>query len=679
MQEIKTIGVVGAGSMGSGIAQKLAMEGLDVVLVDIKDEFVEKGINIIRTMFDQGVERNIFTTDQVEQIMNRIQGTSDMNALADADLIIEAIFEDAQIKKELFKNLDSICAPHTILATNTSSFFVSDLAKATTRPDRFVGMHYFYHPAKNRLLEVIPHDGTSQETIDRALEVGRLHSKTNILVKDAPGFCVNRFFVPLLTEAVKVLEDGISNIPTIDKAAQQAFKIGMGPFALMNLTGIPIAEHASTTLGRELGSLYDTPEALKTQVKSGELYDLTGDVDESKFTEIQERLYGVCLGAAASLVSEGIATIEDTDRGAKIGLRWGRGPFEIMNRLGIGETNRIVQKMTERYSDFKMPVILTKQQELGVPFEFNYVDLDVQNHIAFITLNRPEALNALNEITVSQLDKKFTEAENNSDVTAIVIRGAGKAFVAGADIKYFVDNITNDRIDATEAFTRKGHELFLRIENSKKTTVAVLDGLSMGGGSELALACQAIVATSAGSMGFPETAIGIYPGLGGMLRTARQIGPELAKYYVFTGKSISAKDAHDLGIFTTLVDPRELDKAIKEICSGKVPDKYCKREIPARFNELAQVCSPENLTALLSASEPIGIPKELAEKTLKSLSRKAPVALKMANELIDSQQKVSIPEAIEMELAGLKHIFATEDALAGLTSVGKKPPEYQGK
>lgn len=164
-----------------------------------------------------------------------------------------------------------------------------------------------------------------------------------------------------------------------------------------------------------------------------------------------------------------------------------------------------------------------------------------------------------------------------------------------------------------------------------------------------------------------------------MLRTARQIGPELAKYYVFTGKTILANDAHDLGIFTMLVSPRELDKAIKEICSGKATDKYRTRKIPARFNDFVQICSSENVAALLSGNEPTGIPQELAAKTLKAVSRKAPLALKMANELIDSQQKVSIPEAIEMELNGLKNIFATEDALTGLVSVGEKPPKYQGK
>jgi enoyl-CoA hydratase/3-hydroxyacyl-CoA dehydrogenase len=679
MDSKMTVGVVGAGNMGSGIAQKLAQEGLDVILQDMKQDFVDRGLANIRKTLEQGVERKILTPQQVEETMARVKGTDAPQDLANADLIIEAIFEDEKVKKDLFANLDRICAPKTILATNTSSFYVSELAKATNRPDRFVGMHYFYHPAKNRLLEIIPHEGTSQETIDKALEVGRLHGKTTIVVKDDAGFCVNQFFSPFLTEAVHVLQEGIADIPTIEEAAKRAFKIGMGPFELMNVTGIPIAVHASTTMGKELGSLWDTPELLRQQMDSGEQWDLSGQPDESKFQIIQDRLYGACLGAAASLVSKGVATIEDTDRGAKVGLRWAKGPFELMNDIGIDKTHELIKEMTNRYFDFQMPEVIEKQKQLGKPFTFQYVDLDVQGNMARITFNRPEAMNALNEVTVDQLEKAFTQAENDPSVACIVFQGAGKAFVAGADIRFFIQNIESGRIDRNIEFTKKGHDLLLRIENSAKRTVAVLDGLSLGGGSEFALACQAIVATPAGSMGFPETAIGIYPGLGGMIRTARHIGPELAKYYVFTGKTISARDAFDLGLVTKLVDPQELDKAIQDVCAGDRPDKYRSRPIPEKFQEAAKACSGQNVQALLEGKKPEGVSDSTAESTLKAVSRKAPLAVKKAYELIDKQQGVSIPEAVELELAELEYMFSTQDALTGLKSVGKKPPQYQGK
>jgi enoyl-CoA hydratase/3-hydroxyacyl-CoA dehydrogenase len=398
MSQINKIGIIGAGNMGSGIAQKMAQEGLNVVMVDLREEFVARGLENIKQMLEEGVQRKIFTTEQAHDILSRIIGTTDFETIADADLVIEAVFEDKKVKLDLFQNLDQICSQNTILATNTSSFYVREFAEKTSRPDRFVGLHYFYHPAKNRLLEVIPHDGTSTATLEKSLLAAKLHGKTSIVVKDAPGFAVNRFFVPFLNEAARILEEGIADIPTIEAAAKQAFKIPMGPFELMNVTGIPIAVHSSTTLGNELGPFYATAEILKGQMEKNENWELTGDVDESKIPDVIDRFYGVCLGVAAALVDEGVASIEDTDRGAKIGLRWTMGPFEIMNTIGVDKTYEAVAAVVKKHPDFDMPRVLAKQNELGKPFEFNFVDLEIKNNIAYITINRPEAMNALNEM-----------------------------------------------------------------------------------------------------------------------------------------------------------------------------------------------------------------------------------------------------------------------------------------
>ncbi len=678
MSQINKIAVIGAGNMGSGIAQKIAQEGINVIMVDTSEDFVERGINTIRQLLKEAVERKILNSEQLHDVLSRIIGTCDFEMVADADLVIEAVFEDKQVKFDLFEKLDRICSDKTILATNTSSFYVHEFASKTSRPDRFIGLHYFYHPAKNRLLEIIPHEKTSAETVEKSLLAAKLHGKTAIVVKDAPGFAVNRFFVPFLNEAARMLEEDMANIATIEEAAKQAFKIGMGPFELMNVTGIPIAVHASTTLGNELGLFYATAEGLKAQKDKNENWDLSGDVDESKLEAVKDRFYGVCLGVAAALVDEGVATIEDTDRGAKIGLRWLMGPFEIMNRIGIEKTYKAVEAITQRYPDFKMPQVLQQQYQSGEPFAFNFVDLDVKGDVAYITINRPEAMNALNETVVAQLRQRFEEAEANTDAKVIVFQGAGKAFVAGADIKYFVDKIRADKITDIAEFTRKGHELLLDIENSDKLTIALLDGLSLGGGSELALACQAIIATPAGSMGFPETSIGIFPGLGGMLRMARFVGPELAKYYVFTGAPISAADAHDLGIITRLVAPAEVASAIKDLASGAKPDKYQQREIPEKFETLAQLGSSVNVERLLSGQPPEGVPDGIAAKTAKIMGYKAPLALKIANEVIDAQVGKPIAEAVEVELERLNDIFSTADALEGLSTVGRKRPEYKG-
>lgn len=678
MSAINKIGVIGAGNMGSGIAQKIIQEGIPVVMVDVKEDFVRRGMDTIRRLLAEAVERRIFTKPQVEEILGRITPTTDINQVADADLVIEAVFEDKAVKTKLFKMLDGICQPKTILATNTSSFFVREFAAVTQRPERFIGYHYFFHPAKNRLLEVIPHAGTSKATLETALLAAKLHGKTAIVVKDAPGFAVNRFFVPFLNEAARLLEENAADIPTIEAAAKQGFKIGMGPFELMNVTGIPIALHAANTLGNELGAFYAPAAILKAQVEKGGLWPLEGAVDESKIQTVIDRLYGVCFGVAASLVDEKVASIEDTDRGAKIGLRWILGPFELMNKIGVARTCDLVEAIADRYADFNMPALLQKQKSLGKPFDFQVVDLTVKEQIGYLTINRPEAMNALNEAVVAQLADRFDQALDDPEVKAVVFQGAGKAFVAGADIRYFVNKIKAGRIPDIEAFTRKGHELLLKIENAPKLTIALLDGLSLGGGSELALACQAIVATPAGSMGFPETGIGIYPGLGGMLRLARQVGPELAKYYVFTGDTLTADKAHTLGLVTRLVEPADTDRAIRTLVSEGAPDKYRPRPLAGEYKALARLCTGDNVTRLLAGRQPDDVDSELAAKAVKKIGYKAPLALKLADEIIDQQIDKPIAAAVEIELGRLSEIFSTADALEGLSSLGRKKPEYKG-
>ena len=295
MSKTYKMGIVGAGTMGSGIAQKMAQEGLQVILVDIKDEFVQRGFNMIRDTLQEGVERNIFTVEQVDEIISRIHGTTNMEKLADVDLVVEAVFEDEKVKGDVLSAWMIFVSPirfwHPIL-----QFYIRNMAKYTNRPDRFIGLHYFYHPAKNRLLEVIPHEGTSKETIEKALLIGKLHGKTTILVKDSPGFAVNRFFIPWYVEAIRILEEGVANIPTIDAASKKAFGIGMGVFELMNVSGVPIGLHAANTLSKEIGSFYAPPETLRKQVEDlKEDWDLSGEVDESKFEIITERLYAAIM------------------------------------------------------------------------------------------------------------------------------------------------------------------------------------------------------------------------------------------------------------------------------------------------------------------------------------------------------------------------------------------------
>ena len=678
---MKRIGVISAGNMGSGIVQKTAQEGLSVVMVDVKPEFVENGLNNIRKTLEEAVERKILRPEQVDDIMGRIQGTTDMAGTKDCDLVIEAVFEDMGVKRELFAKLDEVCGPKTILATNTSSFSVDELARATNRADRFVGLHFFYHPAKNRLLEIIPGPMTSPETTGACRQFAQLTGKTDIIVKDAPGFAVNRFFVPWLNEATRILEEGLADISTIDKAAMDSLNIGMGPFKLMNVTGIPIAHHSCESLAARLGPFYAPSAKLKAQFESAELWPLDGEVEEAKLNAVSDRLLAAVFYVATSLLEEGVTDMGDIDLGAKVGLRWRRGPFELMNRVGINNSHELVEDLLKGWPDLKMPDHLRSQQEKGEPWDIRLVKYSRDGNLGRITIARPDAMNALNKIVVKQIDEAFQEAESDPQAKAIILEGAGKAFVAGADIGFFVKCIKEDRLDDNYNFTAYGQSVLNSIDESEKPVVAKVDGLALGGGLELALSADVIAATPKAVMGFPETGIGIYPGLGGTQRTSRHVGKELAKYLIFTGRIIPAEDALSMGLVDYVFAPDELEDKIKTLISEEklVPNKGKKtEELTPEFRQIKELFADENIDAWLS-NKYLESNDPLVARTAKIIAGKAPIALRLANEIIDSGYEMPLSEGVKQELVHLNDVFATADALTGLTSVGKARPTFEGR
>ena len=355
----------------------------------------------------------------------------------------------------------------TILASNTSSLSVNELAKATGRPDRFVGLHFFYHPAKNRLIEIIPAETTSVESLNAVEQYCKTMGKVVIVCKDRPGFVVNRFFVPWLNEACHLLDEGVASIAQIDAVAEKAFNIGMGPFALMNLTGPTIALHATNYLSEQLNCpRYSGASSLVKAIEKSENWEIGEDTecDEKTAGIIKERLLGQVFAVAAQIVEEEICSIEDVDRGAKVGLRWAEGPFEIANKIGIEQTIKMATSYAE-LAGFQLPKWLREKNEI---FEFNYIDIEINDKIAKIKINRPEAMNALNESVVKQLGSALDNLNSREDIDTIVLEGAGKAFVAGADVKFFVDKINEDSTKDIYDFTAYGHDVLNKLEKSKK-------------------------------------------------------------------------------------------------------------------------------------------------------------------------------------------------------------------
>ncbi len=674
-KSFRTLAVVGAGNMGSGIAQKMASEGFPVVLVDLDDAKVARGVGIVESTLRQGVERKIFKPEQASQILSRIRGTADWSALADADLVVEAVFEELAIKKDVFRRLDQVCRPDAILGTNTSSFAVADVASAVARPERVVGLHYFYHPAKNRLVEVIPGGKTDPAAVASAWALQERLGKTPIHSADASGFIVNRFFVPWLNESVRLLEEGVADIPTIEAAAKQAFGIGMGPFELMNVTGVPIAMHAATTLGHAFGPFYVPAARLRQQVESGKPWPLDGTADASRFPAVADRLMSQVFLVATALVDEGVGTIEDTDIGARVGLRWPRGPFEMINRVGIRKAADMVTELGGKW-DIPVPGLLSLQWRAAKPFAFTLVRSTVDDGIATLTVNRPDAMNALNETVVGQLHDAFRAAAADPTVSGIVIAGAGKAFIAGADIRFFVRNLDSGDLDRIVNFTRAGHDLLNDIDRCPKPVIARLHGLALGGGLELALACDRLIATPRASFAFPETGIGIYPGLGGTQRTSRRIGRGLTRWLVFTGQMLGAEEAAAIGFVDRVVPHEDLDAAIREAIGEGIREPK-RPPLSERHRALEAFFASADPDALREGK--LTPPDEATAKAAKRVAGKAPIALRLAAKLIDEGTKLPLPDGLAMELSHLLEVFRTRDAYEGLSTLGKRPPVFEGR
>lgn len=628
MKEIQKVVVIGAGNMGSGIAQSAAQAGCDTTMVDQKQEFIDKALKRLRGPLEKRVEAGKMTQEKVDAILDKLSGSTDAaKAVEDADLVIEAVFEEFEVKKEVFETIAANVPEDAIVATNTSSLSVTDLGKAFGTPERFAGLHYFYPAMINKLVEVVRGDGTSDETFESLWAFADRCRKIPVETADAAGFCVNRFFVPFLNEACRLLEEDVADIPTIEAAAKEAFGIGMGPFELMNVTGIPIAYHSQSTLHKAFGAFYEPSAALKTQFEAEEEWDLDGDVDKATVEAVQERLMGVTFGIACHLVDEGVATREATDRGAMVGLRWAQGPFAMMNRIGTPAALGLVKTVHESWGDdFPLPESLAKVAASEGRWDLRVVRYEVDDQVATITIDRPEALNALNPNVLDQLAEAFSRAEASKDVRAIVLTGTGRSFVAGADIRTMAEQTAVESI----GYTRQGQDLVRRIELLPKPVIGAVNGWALGGGCELALACDLLIASEKAQFALPEVGLGIHPGFGGTQRLPRAIGPMRAKEWIFTGERFKAEAAHEIGLVN------------KVVADGEV---------------LAE-----------------------AQRIARKIAQQAPVAIGLAKDVVNRGLTADMETGLALERQSVTMTFATKDQKEGMRAfLERRKPDFQGE
>lgn len=275
---IQTIGVVGAGSMGTGIANLAAINGFNVILRDIEERFLDGALSRMDKFMSKSVERGKMTEDQKQEALSKIKTTTNLDDMKGADVVIEAVIEDMDLKKEVFSQLDEITRQDVILATNTSSMSITEIASATKRPDRVAGMHFFNPAQLMRLVEVVRGFETSDETVEelKALSA-RLKKEVVEVKKDSPGFIVNRIMIPQFIEAIRLLEEGVATAEDIDKAVKFGLNYPMGPFELQDFAGVDIGYYVMEYFQNEFNDVrFAPPLLIKQMMRAGRHGKKTG-------------------------------------------------------------------------------------------------------------------------------------------------------------------------------------------------------------------------------------------------------------------------------------------------------------------------------------------------------------------------------------------------------------------
>ena len=278
VEDVKKICVLGAGLMGNGIAQTCAQAGFEVAMRDIEDRFVENGLNMIKKNLSRGVKKEKITQEQMDIILSRINGTTDLKAAAsDADVVIEAIVENLDLKKKVYAELEEICKPDCVFGSNTSSISITDMASATKRTDKFIGMHFFNPVPVMRLVEIIKGYETSDETYQLIDGLSKKLGKQTVLVNEAPGFAVNRLLLPFFLEAIFTLQEGVTTVEDMDKAITLGLNHPMGPFTLLDFVGLDTTLFIADYFYKEFqDSKYRVPTLLRKMVRANNLGRKTG-------------------------------------------------------------------------------------------------------------------------------------------------------------------------------------------------------------------------------------------------------------------------------------------------------------------------------------------------------------------------------------------------------------------
>ena len=643
--------------MGHGIAEVAALAGHPTVLYDVEARFLDSGMEKIKWSLSKLAEKGAITSEKAKQAAAGIVCTTDLSKAASCDLVIEAAPENLDIKRDLFARLDSL-GKGSLLATNTSSIPISEIAAATSRPDMVVGIHFFNPPVMMPLVEVIRGAKTSDESVRRAAAFcEELGKRVVVCEKDVPGFIVNRVIGPLINEAAWVVARGEATITQVDSCCVHKVGLPMGLFELADFTGIDVIYAASQTMRSRDPAALPVATVLGEKTKAGKNGRKTGEgfynyssgggasYSRTEGDSLDPLLiFSVGINSAAWLLRNQVCSKEDLDSSVKLGLGFPEGILQMADAWGIDKVVETLRKKQAAHGDSYAPdPLLVQMDERGDRgsrsgrgfYDYSSKETKLEEIVlkkapplAWITLSRVHRHNTITPKMMDELETVANDLARDGAVRVVIISGeGGKAFSAGADLTTFE---FNSPLKAFEA-SRRMFEVFSLFEKMPKPVIAAINGYAFGGGCELALACDFRLASESSQIGLTETSLGIIPGAGGTQRLLRLVGLSKAKELIYFGERLPAQEALKAGL---------LDRV------------YANDSFQTEVEGFA-----------------------------KKLAKRAPVSLKLAKYAINLAQQVPNADAGQLfEAGGFGVVLSTQDASEGISSfLSKKEPEFKGE
>ncbi len=582
---IEHVGVVGSGQIGPDIALHFAKalheRGVTVTVVDVAPEALERGRAKLEHKVAKARETGAFTPAAADAIQAAVQFTTDYEALRGADLVIEAATENLAVKRRIFAQLEALCAPTTVLASNSSHIEPALIFEQLQHRERALVVHYFFPAERNPLVEVVPVPdprGTDPALTEAMMALYEEIGKVPILVGSRYGYAVNPVFEGLFLAAALAVEEGLGTTTEVDAAARHALRLGIGPFTAMNLTGgNPITSHALDEYTSRVGPWFRTPQLMKEAMVSGAPWTVPKRDEKvvlppDREQRIADSMLGAYFGICGEILDSGIVSLSDLELGVETGLAM-RAPFAFMNDIGVAHALELVQSYAAAHEGFPVPRCLVEQAKAGTPFQIDRVLRRDIGSVAVLTIRRPQVLNALNDDVYAELHRHFLALRDDAQIDGVVLTGFGtKAFVSGADVNFLANITTPAHGVATSERSKLAGDL---IESLGKPVICALNGFALGGGNELALCCSARMVKKGLSVAVsqPEANLGIVPGAGATQRLPRLVGVELAASMLRTGRSLSGLEAVACGLIREEVDGDLLAAAVtlaRDAAAGRV-------------------------------------------------------------------------------------------------------------